>query len=689
MTIDLAPMTPEFTSGLTLHQWQRECVDAWSESGRGTVKVVTGAGKTIVGLAIVERLWREDPDLRVAIIVPTIVLMNQWYAEIEVHGSLPMKFVARSGGGKRGSFKARARVLIAVLNTASKKLADDVETAGVGEHLLLIVDECHRAGATTMSRVFRTARRFNLGLSATPERTEDLSLDAQEDESSWFPDDETPPASYDESLLGRELGPIVYTLSLARAIEIGVLPPFEIRHYGLQLTPKERAEYDALSRSVTDARTQLEGLMRDSRGASRGLIAFARGLARRAGRYSGVASRFVNDAQRRKQLLYRASHRSRAVQHLLRAEFRINPAARAILFHESIDEVERLVTSLKPELPQPLAAEHSKVSDSQRAKNIEAFRGGALQILVSVRSLIEGFNVPSADIGIIVASSSSVRQRVQTLGRVLRRHTSAHGEEKHAVMHVLYVRDTVDETIYDREDWGKSTGNERNLYFHFLPPDEPLPQTGPPREPLPADVDVDADKLVEGGIYPGRYEGAEFSTDSQKNVKTLDGVLVNAPEWLWQGVIAAKNQAGKFKVTSRERLVLVRVREGDEWITRYIGQLPEALNEHRQNQASVAPVVDLTSGASYDGLTDDHGGEYLIRQSASGRRIARRTSGLGRGLQFARQNEDTIRILKALDELRAAGAEITHFRVNSRRDAIAMHGGRWLYIARLRKSLEF
>src|SRR5439155_2998047 len=135
-----------------------------------------------------------------------------------------------------------------------------------------------RAGAKTMSRVFRTARRFSLGLSATPERTEDLSLDAQEDEDSWSPDDEQPPASYEDSLLGRELGPIVYTLSLARAIDIGVLPPFEIRHYGLQLTPKERAEYDALSRSVTDARTQLEGLMHDSRGASRGLIAFARGL---------------------------------------------------------------------------------------------------------------------------------------------------------------------------------------------------------------------------------------------------------------------------------------------------------------------------------------------------------------------------------------------------------------------------
>jgi superfamily II DNA or RNA helicase len=243
--------------------------------------------------------------------------MNQWYGEIESRGTLPMELVGRAGGGKRGSFEGGARILILVLNTASKKLASDVEASGIGEHLLLIVDECHRAGAKVMSRTFHARRRYSLGLSATPERSEELSFEDTQDDDGWMADEDRPPQLYEETLLGRELGPIVYTLSLARAIDIGVLPPFEIRHYGVDLTPKERAEYDALSRSVTDARTQLEGLMLDSRGASRGLVAFARGLARRAGRYSGVANRFVNDAQRRKLLLYRATNRSLAVQYLL------------------------------------------------------------------------------------------------------------------------------------------------------------------------------------------------------------------------------------------------------------------------------------------------------------------------------------------------------------------------------------
>jgi nucleoside-diphosphate-sugar epimerase len=53
--------------GIELMDWQRECVDAWFAHGfRGTVKVVTGAGKTILALAATEKLQNEYcPELRV------------------------------------------------------------------------------------------------------------------------------------------------------------------------------------------------------------------------------------------------------------------------------------------------------------------------------------------------------------------------------------------------------------------------------------------------------------------------------------------------------------------------------------------------------------------------------------------------------------------------------------------------
>ena len=66
-----------------------------------------------------------------------------------------------------------------------------------------------------------------------------------------------------------------------------------------------------------------------------------------------------------------------------------------------------------------------------------------------MNSLIEGIDVPEADIGISVASTFR-SQRVQSLGRVLRRVAAEEGPEKSSTMRLIYVRDSVDELITRR-----------------------------------------------------------------------------------------------------------------------------------------------------------------------------------------------------------------------------------------------
>src|SRR5688572_1385394 len=81
------PDTWVLTKGVHPLSWQQECMATWRhKGGRGTVKVVTGAGKTLLALFIAERLHNtEDRELRLAIVVPTIVLMHQWYEAILEH----------------------------------------------------------------------------------------------------------------------------------------------------------------------------------------------------------------------------------------------------------------------------------------------------------------------------------------------------------------------------------------------------------------------------------------------------------------------------------------------------------------------------------------------------------------------------------------------------------------------------
>ena len=57
--------------------------------------------------------------------------------------------------------------------------------------------------------------------------------------------------------------------------------------------------------------------------------------------------------------------------------------------------------------------------------------------------------MPGADVGIIRSSTSNVRQRIQTIGRMIRK--KDRGNE--AEVWILFVKDTSDERIFMKHDW--------------------------------------------------------------------------------------------------------------------------------------------------------------------------------------------------------------------------------------------
>ncbi len=567
------PESWELTRGLALHGWQEACVDAWFKNGkRGVIKVVTGAGKTILALAIAERLQQtERPSLRVAIIVPTVVLLDQWREELTARGNLPDRAIGLMGGGHKDGFREGIRIVICVLNSAAKKLQAEVDKAGVGDDLLLIVDECHRAGAAEMKHVFGTKRAFSLGLSATPERTEDPAPDLENEESPVMQDEPTP---FEDSVLGRELGPVVFEMNYAEAIRREVLPPFQIVHYGLSLGPKEREKYVGLSREIKELRDELET------GTRRGL-ALIRWCRSVAGAKNPRAVQFLALASERKRLLYRMEQRFEAVLVILRRAFAQNPDTKAILFHESIEEVMTLFGMLR-QAGYAVVAEHSEFPDGMRAESLRLFRHGTAQVIVSARSLIEGFNVPSADLGIIVAASASVRQRVQTLGRLLRRVRTNDGTEKQATLFVLYAAGTVDELIYEKADWQQFVGAERNDYFLWpqVGSSEPKPCPGPPRRPPLDENMLNAETLIPGADYPGDPDqGQLYSLDTQGTIRKENGNLIQPHAQLREVLASILRTGGRFRVTPLNRFVTKLEKTPEGWRTVYLGRLDAPLEE--------------------------------------------------------------------------------------------------------------
>jgi hypothetical protein len=93
---------------------------------------------------------------------------------------------------------------------------------------------------------------------------------------------------------------------------------------------------------------------------------------------------------------------------------------------------------------------HSKFPEPWKTWMVDWFRAGRLNVMLSVKALAQGFDMPGADEGIIRTSTSNVRQRIQTIGRLIRKKQE---EGAYARIWIIYVKDTSDERIFAKHDW--------------------------------------------------------------------------------------------------------------------------------------------------------------------------------------------------------------------------------------------
>jgi len=323
-----------------------------------------------------------------------------------------------------------------------------------------------------------------------------------------------------------------------------MLPRYEIHHHGISLTRKEQAEYSLLTHRVSEAR---KGVSR-SGGSPDAYLSYLTGRAFNVTpAMRAAAARLQSAYLERKHFLYQASERMRVAERVLIQSWedeRLGPPQGAVLFNERIGDAEveeeaeeeeeaeqgpgdlELTTGAEnlyqrvrglaargelPFAPEAVAIEHSRKSAAERQAALAGLRTGEVQVLISVKALQEGIDIPDVGLGVSVASTASARQRIQTMGRVLRPARDARGrrlppsEAPVKRLHLLYVRGTVDEEIYKRTDWNDATGAERNHWWTWGLEGEG-PEAG--EELTPTDVDeASAWERLEGLELPRAWEG--------------------------------------------------------------------------------------------------------------------------------------------------------------------------------------
>lgn len=565
---------------LVPHRWQGEALDCWSEAGgQGVLQVVTGAGKTFLAFLAIEQLLREHPALRVSVLVPTKVLMYQWVAELVRILGVPPDDIGLRGDGHKDSFREGCRIVVNIVNSAilDDQMKRDVDRLPADTRHLLIADECHRYRGREFRRVFDAQYHYSIGLSATPGD----SLHAT---------GKTATSGGDDPLLAK-LGPVVYNYTYRQAKVDGVVQPFAVHYIGVDLSTVERHDYDAYSKRIRTALTKIRQRYGPRIDAMPGpLYASLHTILRSDESPDPAISQFFRAVRERKELVYKARNRTWAYldvvsKHTVRKE---GADDRIIVFDERIENVEEIVAPVdrrkKGTVDPTRRIVNRQLCDlffdpafrpvmyhSGRSKSLwneismEFFRQGLANVMLSVKALVEGIDVPAANVGIIRASSSSVRQRIQTTGRILR---LAAGKNRAAQLYVIYVRETTDERIFRGTDWEEQLGSSDVRWIQWYPPTDRGSCKGQWREvDSPSVVEweeealpvFDVERLVPGDLYPGAYAGREFHVDAAGRPfkKGRHGRRrITTPEVVAAALLVLKlKRGGKFVITPENHII--------------------------------------------------------------------------------------------------------------------------------------
>ena len=408
-------------------KWQMECLNSWILNDcKGIANVVTGAGKSLLGLMSADYLIKlGEKNLKILLVVPTKVLQLQWYDNfIELCG-MDSSEIQLHGGGNKALPLENIKVHIMIINSALKILPGLMQNQRSNKHkTLLICDECHRYGSKISSHVFDYSFDYTLGLSATPEREGDFG--------------------FEEKIIPG-LGNVIYKYGYDQAINDGIISEFKLTNISLALRKNEECSYKELTEAINKVLITLKSRYKILNNTSRffaSLEEIQKNNIKNKNRPDPNIEDFKLLCTKRKILLNRAEERMECLFHLLE---RLRYTGKIIIFHELIGELNIISKGLLSRGIEHILY-HSEMREKDRLQSMDTFKNSKNSVLLACKALDEGLDIPDCSIAIIAASTKGSRQRIQRVGRMLRR-TS---ENSFAWIISLFTRDTTEESRYNR-----------------------------------------------------------------------------------------------------------------------------------------------------------------------------------------------------------------------------------------------
>lgn len=414
---------------ISFYDYQIEAINQWEKNGfRGIFDMATGTGKTFTALGALKKLYDVmNQNLAVIIVCPFQHLVEQWVEDIRRFNIHPI--IGYSTSSQKNwiqlledairdqKLSVKNRNFFCFITTNATFSLDYTQKLieKINKNILLIVDEAHYFGTESLSSLLADKYNYRLALSATLNRHNDEEGTKR---------------------LYNYFGQKSIEYSLERAIQEKKLTPYKYFPVLTVLDENELKIYIQLSNEISRCTlTSKDGKTKLSERGKRLAIKRARIVAGASDKLVKLA-KYIEPYKSDKHILVYCGATTILQYNLDYSE--IN--------YDDYRQIDAVTSLLGNTLGMKVAQFTSREDINKRELLKKEFaKGDTMQVLVAIKCLDEGMNIPNIKTAFILASTTNPKEYIQRRGRVLR---LAEGKEYAEIYDFITLPRRLDEVHY-------------------------------------------------------------------------------------------------------------------------------------------------------------------------------------------------------------------------------------------------
>lgn len=393
-----------------LRDYQSTALNSWiNNKYKGIFSMATGTGKTITALSCYDHLNSNKTSLLTVIVCPQKHLITQWEENLRKFDNETEVILAYGDNTKWkrellsmiGDLNSNINskvIILTIFNSFSSNDFLSIINYYEGESLV-IIDEVHGIGSTEFRKGLIDIYTYRLGLSATPEIEDDFER---------------------TDLVYDYFGNVVYEYNLKTAIDNGFLTPYNYFPEFIDLNEKELEQYKYLTFKIASLYAKKNKTSKDEIQLNNALI---------------NRSNIINNAEQKIIFIKKFLYEHKNIKNMIIYGTR-----------KQLNLIEDILNDLNISYHEFTGEEKSKKGKdglSQRDKILKLFAKGHFNILLAIKCLDEGVDVPSTQTAILMSSTLNSRQHIQRRGRILRK---SPGKKIANIIDLIVLPDIKDES---------------------------------------------------------------------------------------------------------------------------------------------------------------------------------------------------------------------------------------------------